>query len=252
MMMQRIYIFIVLLMMVVIAFGQTNIHEINAIKRSKNCIYAEATLATEQEASELAQELLVKYIEDYIKEDSVKGTFSKFVVKDIVEKSEKLSMKRGEMVRVFLYVKKEDIIPARNLMTLQKDRKTQKESFSNSITMITPKEEKPQPITPNPTTVVTNQPSVITELAKASTAKNALAVLERFASEYKVKRYGAYGECRDVQSSYWLIFDDNNMVCAILGKGQSQRIDYITKKETSLEAYSGKSAVWFTLSDNYN
>lgn len=238
MMRQRISMSIGCLLMAFLSFGQTSIQEINAIKRDKNCIYAEATMATEKEASELAQELLVRYIEDYLKEDSLKGSYSNFVVKDIVGKSEKLSMKRGEMTRVFLYVKKKDIIPAKNLMTLQK-----KQSKQTS-------EKKPLPVKTKPKAIPDNCPGVVAELMKAPTAKDALVALDRLKNEYKVKRYGSYGDCKDISDSYWLILNDNNTICAILGKGQDERVNFITNTNTSLKAYSGKSAVWFTLNDN--
>ena len=238
MIMQRISMSVGYLLMAIVSFGQTSIQEINSIKRNKNCIYAEATMDTEKEASELAQELLVRYIEDYLKEDSLKGTFSDFVVKDIVGKSEKLSMKRGEMTRVFLYVKKDDIIPAKNLMTLHK-----KQPMQTS-------ETKPLPAKTKPRAILDNCPRVVAELIKAPTAKDALVVLDRLKNEYKVKRYGSYGDCKDISASYWLILNDDNTICAILSKGQDERVDFITNTKTSLKAYSGKSAVWFTLNDN--
>lgn len=250
-----IYIFIGYLMLANMAFGQSSIHEINAIKRNKSCIYAEATLPTEQEAAELAQELLVKYIEDYLKEDTLKGAYSNFVVKDIIGKREKLSMKRGEMVRVFLYVNKEDIIPAKNMMTLQKEEpKHTYEEDSHKSSKVIAKEEKtdvqPSPTTTRSVIIPINQPSVIMELLESSSAEDALETLARLKAEYKVKRYGSYGECKDITTVYWLILGEDNTLCAILDKGENERIDFITNTYTSLKAYSGKSAVWFTLSDN--
>ena len=255
MMKKRMCMSVGFLMMTIIALGQSNIQEINAIKRNKSYIYAEATLATEKEASDLAQELLVKYIEDYLEEDSLKKSYPNYVVKDIVGKREKLSMKRGEMIRVFLYVNKEDIIPAKNLMTLQKEESKQRpEKNLQKKSMATRKENNTKTEPPSEmsksTTTTSNQPSVVTELLKALTAKDALATLDRLKSEYKVKRYGSYEECKNISTAYWLILSDNNKVCAILGKGQDERIDYVTNTYSSLKAYSGKSAVWFTLNDN--
>lgn len=254
MMKKRMCMSIGYLMMTIIVWGQSNIQEINAIKRNKSYIYAEATLATEKEASDLAQELLVKYIEDYLKEDSLKNSYPNYVVKDIIGKREKLSMKRGEMFRVFLYVNKEDIIPAKNLMTLQKEEPKQRpEKNRQKKSRATPKENNTKTEPPSEmskSTTTSNQPSVVTELLKALTAKDALATLDRLKSEYKVKRYGSYKECKNISTVYWLILSDDNKVCAILGKGQDERIDYVTNTYSSLKAYSGKSAVWFTLNDN--
>lgn len=258
MMKQCVYILIGYLMIANTTFGQSNIQEINAIKRNNSCIYAEATLPTEQEANELAQELLVKYIEDYLKEDTLKGAYTNFVVKDIIGKREKLSMKRGEMVRVFLYVKKEDIIPAKNLMTLQKEEpKHANEKDSHKSSKMKAKEEKKDaqslPTTTKPIITPINQPSsVIMELMKSSSAEDALETLARLKAEYKVKRYGSYGECKDISAVYWLILGEDNTLCAILDKGENKRIDFMTNTYTSLKAYSGKSAIWFTLSDNLN
>ena len=88
--------------------------QINDIKRSDLYIHAEATAENESKAYELAEELLAKQIEEYVNEQKQLQKAPNVIVKDVAGKAEKLQMARGEMMRMFLYVKKSDIIPADN------------------------------------------------------------------------------------------------------------------------------------------
>ena len=88
---------------------QSNSKEINKIKRSTAYLYSEATMATQQEAAEVAYELLMKQVEEYIASKRKLNQADNVLIKDIRSKGEALSMMRGEMHRVFVYVKKSDI-----------------------------------------------------------------------------------------------------------------------------------------------
>ena len=97
-------------------------------------------------------------------------------------------------------------------------------------------QEKVQPKNEYSTSPVVNRPYVITELLNSKTAKDALATLDRLKSEYKVKRYGAYRDCKNISVAYWLILNEDNTICAILSKGDEERIDYVTNTHSSLKA----------------
>ena len=94
--------------------------QINDIKRSDAYLSAEATLETTEKAYALAQELLSKQIEEYAASQKSLKKAPNVIVKDVAGKAEQLQMNRGQMVRVFLYVKKSDIIAANNTQVLVK------------------------------------------------------------------------------------------------------------------------------------
>lgn len=96
------------------AFSQSSstAKQINDIKRAGKYFYAESTLETEQEAREAATLMLANFINDYVNSNNLPQ--DKKVKESDLAKAQSLSMKRGPMMRVFLYVKKSDFIPVEN------------------------------------------------------------------------------------------------------------------------------------------
>ena len=89
--------------------AQSTSKEINNIKRNTSYIYAEATMENEADASEVAFELLMQQVQEYIGSKQKLSEADNVLIKDIKTHAESLSMMRGEMHRVFVYVKKSDI-----------------------------------------------------------------------------------------------------------------------------------------------
>lgn len=108
---KRILMFLFVCVLAVgMVFSQSNTgKQINDIKRDGQYFYAESTLETEEKAHETATLMLANFINDYI--NSNRLPHDKKIVEQDLTKAQSLSMKRGPMVRVFLYVKKNDIIP---------------------------------------------------------------------------------------------------------------------------------------------
>ena len=227
---------------------QSDSKKINSIKRNNAYIYEEATMATESEAYQAAEELLTMRINEYVDEKKRLSNAENIVVKDIAGNSEKLQMRRGELYRVFLYVKKSDIIPADNLITLVKADQPQPTAVEvppAQVEEIAPSD----PVNPADTPIEASwQQNVINELLAASTLTSAKASLNRLKVEYKVKRYGDYNECKNPQNCFWIIADNNGMINTILGPGGTQRTNFKTMRYDSLDNYSGSNALWFTLS----
>ena len=83
--------------------------QINQIKRNTQYLYAEATMSTYDEAAEVAYELLMQQVDEYIGSKKKLSSANDVLVKDIKQNSQTLDMRRGEMTRVFIYVRKSDI-----------------------------------------------------------------------------------------------------------------------------------------------
>ena len=210
-------------------------------------------MPTAEEALAVANELLLMQVQDYVDSKPNLKKSGNVLVKDIGTNSESLSMMRGAMYRVFVYVKKSDI-----------------ETVSNAVTLTTTTQSKPVP--ENPKTQETPQPTVTTKPAepeavepnavqpelpdwKMQAVKSLLACknaeevaskLKRMKSEYKIKRFGSSDNCPSIQDVFLVFFADDGTVADVLGPGKSQRIGFKGMQEVSLENYIGKQSIWFT------
>lgn len=82
---------------------------INNLKRDGQYFYAESTLETEDAARESATLMLANFINDYINDKGL--PHDKKVTEQDLANAPSLKMKRGTMIRVFVYVKKGDFVP---------------------------------------------------------------------------------------------------------------------------------------------
>lgn len=120
--MRKIVILFTLILVSPIAMGQSVSKQINDVKRSSEYLSAEATMETESTAYEVAEELLAKQIAEYANENEVLMNAPNVIVKDVAGKAEQIKMNRGTMVRVFLYVRKSDVLASNNTRVIvQKD-----------------------------------------------------------------------------------------------------------------------------------
>lgn len=240
----------------VISAQQSNTKLINSIKRNNQYLYAEATMNSEQEAYQVAEELLTTYINEYIESKKKLHKAESVIVKDIASKCEKIQMMRGEMYRVFVYVKKSDIIPAENSITLIKPENVDSIADTQEvppavIEVLPPDENRPLEnalMGEAPQLSEAWQQNVIDELLSSSSFTAAKALLNRLKAEYKIKRYGSYDECKNPANSFWIIANESGTLQTILGPGTNQRTNFKTLQYDSLENYSGFNAIWFTLS----
>ena len=245
-------------------FGQSISKQINDVKRSSQYLSAEATMDTEANAYQLAEELLAKQISEYVSEHKSLKKAPTVIVKDVAGKAERMQMKRGTMVRVFLYVKKSDVIAADNTRVIvQKDNSQSVASGGDSefISSVKPVEseivetdnrnkELKEPVTSEDSSLSADwKHTVINELLQCSSVEEAQDLMSRFQMEMKIKRYGSPNNCKNPEKCFWLIFDDQNQIVTILGTGISERTNFRTKETDSLTNYSGKGAIWFTIAN---
>lgn len=263
---------------------QSDSKKINSIKRNTSYLYAEATMDTEEEAFKTAKESLMTYIREYIESKKSLNNANNVIVKDVANRCEKLQMMRGDMYRVLVYVKKDDILPADNGTVISRSGETEQPDTAKVSVPDAGLEQKdtvsvpPVPVNDGlPSVSEINslpnafddedseasdldfemeevsrletawQQNVIDELLKASSLTEAKAMLNRFKTEFRVKRYGSYNECRSVAEAFWLIVEHGGGVKAVLGPGANERANYKTMRMDRLGNYSGYDAIWFTL-----
>ncbi|MDE6653509.1 MAG: hypothetical protein K2K37_03880, partial [Muribaculaceae bacterium] len=136
---------------------------INKIKRDGSYIYAEATAATEAEAKSLCDDIIKVEISKYVASKRNLTSADQLIIKDANYDKEYLSMPRGEMTRVFIYVKKSDIeaggsnvttMSAGEIKSINEAQTRSKEEVAASSTasvesQATEKAPSPAPQTPN-------------------------------------------------------------------------------------------------------
>lgn len=115
--------------------------QINDIKRDGQYFYAESTLETEAAAHESATLMLANFINDYVNSNNLPSD-KKVAEKDLAD-AKSLTMKRGPMVRVFIYVKKSDFVPAEtaNQSSTKEDITVQKPEIEKKVVEVAEKPE---------------------------------------------------------------------------------------------------------------
>lgn len=257
--MKKICLLFGLLLTTTLTSAQSVSKQINDIKRDTTYISAEATLDTETKAYEFAEELLIHQIEEYVGDKKVLRKAPNVIVKDVAHKAERILMNRGQMTRVFLYVKKSDVIAAQNTRVLVQPgnvKKTDEDSGKPGTVVIE------APVVPTATTnndtisrreeagsIPSWQLQVINELLSCITIAEAQEVLTRLQAEMKVKRYGRPDNCSHPDKCYWLIFNAEGKVITVLGTGIVDRTNYRTNTVDNLSNFRGNGAIWFTLNN---
>lgn len=229
--------------------AQSEVKEMNKIKRDANYIYSIYTDSALFNARRGAREQLEIDIELFVENSKNLRSAQKVVVKDIVSRAMEIQMRRGTMYRVFLYVNKRDIFPADVIVV---DTPSKVETSSNKTNNIELKEEKPIAAQSNDLASgsVFDSPKqrlVIEELQTAQTLPEAWEILDRFCAEKKVRKFGLPKNCVGTDKCFWVVQSLDNSSLIILGKGENERYNYSTKKQDRLSNYRGLSAIWFNM-----
>lgn len=114
---ERLFVFILacLPLMGIMADNNEDVKKkLNNIKKSSLYLYGEATAETEEEARELAEEILYDEINSWAAGKKKLQNSANFAVNNTQTLWSIISLPRGNMFRSFIYVKKSDIIPVEN------------------------------------------------------------------------------------------------------------------------------------------
>ena len=195
--------------------------KINTIKKSNSYIYAEATLDNDQEALDLAQELLYQRINEYIATKKKFRDAKKTVVINQNYASEKIKLPRGNMYRAFMYVKKSDIIPTENAVVGHVEVKEDKQS---TVEFIQDNED------------------VMKIICDLKTLDDMRSELARLKQEDKIASYAKYSELASPENFILIIYDKQGLVKAVLSEGK-QRINLNTNQPDNISNYKGTGAV---------
>lgn len=235
---------------------------ITKVKRSPGTyVYAEATCRTEEEAKSIAEDVFLQNINEYVASQKKLRGANNIVVNNQKGLQQTVTMPRGSnMHRVFMYVKKNDIIPADNSVVLSKEEvaKTEtpapKANTKTEAEVAKPKTEvaeaKAEPKaevkaetkaevkaeTKATTTevaastlekIIPEKPQAIPEAAKKmatfTNVKTAAVWLKDMKANGTVTEYNKYNAVAD-KEAYWLvIYDSHGDIAAVLTDGKQRR-----------------------------
>lgn len=251
--MKKLLIILGILAMQFPVFGQ-NTKKMNSIKRSPMYLYAEATMENAADAYEVANDLLLIQIREYAAERKALDG-KDIIIKDIQGRQDSLQISRGDMVKVFLYVKKSDIQGVDNVTLVQNAGHQEPEAPNGNIPVqsnVVPAAVEPETVSPPAASDASLkleaawQQNVIDQLLSAGSYSGARSILSRLKAEFKIKKTGPMVECKTPAEVYLLVGKGGSVV-TVLGPGAGSRTDFKELKKTS-DSYDGYDKVWFTFS----
>ena len=229
------------------AFGQKAVDvkkQINNIKKSSLYLYGEATAATEQDAKDMAEQILNDEINKWgAGQKKLRGA-DFILVNDRQEVTTSLSLPRGNMFRSFMYVKKADVQKGGNMQVITPSG--QSASVVETI-------EPPTPmVAPSESSSVSKveYPALVQELSRVATFDEMAKRLEQAKKEGRVEAFARYDQLDNPDACYIVTYDTaKQTIAAILAPGE-QRINVVTgQTEDMFKKYSGYGAFGFKLAE---
>lgn len=221
--------------------------QINKIKKSQAYISAEATMPTEAEAMDVANQLLVMEINNWIQSKRHSDEVQQVVLQDINSCKEMLDMKRGTQVRAFVYVKKKDIVLIKGEGQIVLNENEQGADLR-------PLAEISEPLNP-----AESQVESVPSTAQPSDGKGALERIADTATMAGMKgvfadlkaqgiiTYGEYKVGMDLPEAYLLFYDRQGNIRAVVEKKGDALTHVKTRQRMTLNDFDGCAAYWFTL-----
>lgn len=250
--------------------------DFNDIKRSKQYFYYEITLDKEEDAKKAANVNLAKLINDYCVENAITNVK---VNDNDLRNVKYLKMDKNGLVRIMAYVDKTTYIGKTEVRSevnpeVKSEVKPEVKPVSPVVAVVKIEEHKDKKEQPSSTTVVFPpknvpdvevaslakneavaslekwQQDVLTDLCQIRSAEKIIMKLSDLQNQYKVKRFGLRSDCKNEQDSFWIVYDSNKNVVAILGPGAESRYNFFKGENDNLEKYGsqGLNAIWFQLS----
>ena len=242
-----------LLLGICLAMSAQGTTKINSIKRNPLYLYAEATMETSAEAYEVASELLYVQAKEYA---AGKKAFANkdILLRNIKTQQDSVQMRRGEMYKVFLYIKKSDVMDVDNVTLVASGENSAapaREETPGGIPVVVLPEAKPAGTGSAKGDASLKlasawQQALVDDLLAQPSLSAAKAKLGRYKAEYKVKNTGPLSTCRNLPAAFLLV-GKNGQVLTVLGPGADERTDFKTLTRTKMDKYPDTDVIWFNL-----
>ncbi|MBE6259705.1 MAG: hypothetical protein E7107_02605 [Prevotella sp.] len=205
---------------------------ITDVKRNPSkYVYAEATCKTEEEAKAVAEEMFIENINEYVHSVKKLKDAGDIVLNDQKGLRQVITMPRGtNMHRVFLYVKKSDIVAMKNPVVLT-NAETSSNIPASTVTPVESSSKKQEYI-----------PQAIQEIATMETVQQLNQALKTMKQNGRIVAYDKYNNLAAKSEWYLVIYDANGIIKAVLTDGK-ERTNIITKVADSERNYPGHAAI---------
>lgn len=231
--MKRTFILILMALVGIAAFSQSveeQKKKIASIKKNSSYIYAEVTTTSQQQAIDLATDMLHNNVNEWAAKKKKFAGSNKIVTRNMNYTVEQITMPRANMYRAFMYVKKSDVIPADNVEVRNTPAEVAEANASK------PKLAK---VTP-----VSNRDAVVSELLPVKNTGQLSAKLKELKANGKIVEYdnlrGLKG--KNMAEYIMVVFNKEGNVEAVLSEGEN-RINLLTSAPDQLTNYKGRGAI---------
>ena len=248
-------------------FSQNEMKEINRIKSNINYLYAIGTSSASAEgAANNAKDLIALEIEQWLKENS-SDDVAGYVAKS-KESLSQIKTKRGNFYRVFVYVKKIDVLPyykEEEVMVVDfvEPQKTEKidtipvggsleTKDSSSVSTINNAIEKGDTIVINHV----QEPEIAflpTEREKKLITLHTFSELNDYISQGResneILKAGKYKDLPTTGQYYIFIYNRDGNIPAYIKKNDNKLINMVTGKDEAITTYKGCGAIWIQLKE---
>lgn len=253
---------------------------ITKVKRAPaTYVFAEATSRTEDEARDIAEEMFLENINEYVASQKKLRGANNIVVNNQKGMQQTVTMPRGSnMHRVFMYVKKSDIIPADNSVVLARNADdAQDDAATKNIAATVEQETKTEQskktesaakaetdanntvVNSNTGTVsdieqlmpqnTSSMPETAQQLAAFTNVKTLAAWLKDMKAKGTVTDYNKYNATADKEACWLVIYDAKGDIAAVLTDGK-QRRNAATQKPDHERNYPNCAAICVRLAQS--
>lgn len=201
--------------------------KINSVKKNTSVyLYGEATAATEQEARDLAEDILHNEINKWAATKKKLQGSTNLIVNNKQSLWTSMSLPRGNMYRAFVYVKKTDIIPADNTEVIE----------NNAPALVSEVSE------------VRTYPAAVLEIAACTKYDDFVDKIKQMKADGRVRCFERYAKLDNPDSYYLAIYDTGGNVIAVLTPGASRR-NVKTSVADGVKNYPGCGAIGFVVNE---
>lgn len=248
--MRRASIIIALCCLVASSVAQTvdeKKKNINNIKKSHNYVYAEVTTTSQQEALDLATEMLHQKVNEYVATQKKFKGAGQIVTVNTNYAIENITMPRADMYRAFIYVRKADIIPANNAVIDNKPA-TLGNASASGVSSIQEIEEPVGRIAVGEgvAEIIEEHDPVTKEvsdaLLKCETTAQMQKCLSQLKASGKIISYNKLSQLQNAEECMMAVFDTGGKIKAILSEG-AERKNMRTQQADALNNYKGCGAI---------
>ena len=255
---------------------------INSIKKSREFLYSDITMSSQEDANSQAVELLQRQIFTWAKDRAKNKNAGNVSLIELNKLIDTIMVRRANMYRVFAYVKKVKLVPLfcewklTLIDNLDVDDVNDIEDLpeEKSEELASDKESPEQEELPEPTDTILSQISekkdtvangeirsilrksfwgkkggVIEQIKKAKNFFELRQIMEPLKEKGDIKDYGKYATAEKPEECYLVVYDPAGNIKALLGKGDKVRPNLKTGRDDSIKNYRGCGAIWFTVNE---